>query len=74
MFFAGKQALAKQVFVFTEEHTNKNGSCEATSDAKRMVFMSVRLTAGKMCFFAGKQASVFLCEMCSSQASIINQL
>jgi len=45
--FAGKQALAKQVFVFTEEHTNKNRSCEATPDAKRLVFMSIRLTEEK---------------------------
>jgi len=42
-WIAGKQALAKQVFVFTEEHTNKNRSCEATTDAKRQVFMSIML-------------------------------
>jgi len=55
MLFAGKQALAKQVFVFTEEHTNKNGSCKATTDAKRLVFMSIKLPLGKS-GTAGKQA------------------
>ena len=38
----GKQAAPKETFVFTRAYTNKNKSREATTDAKRQVFMSKR--------------------------------